>query len=381
MADTTQALPFLTTPLFPQQRTENMPAPRPVHLTPQQQNQLQTIIRKGTSPQRLVTRAKIVLLASQGLPNTKIAAQLGLAPHTVGRWRNRYIQHGFQGIEKDKPRPGRKPALTPEEVQRIVNTTLYQDPPNQQTHWSSRLLGRQLGYHHSTIQRVWKAHGLKPHLLKTFKLSRDPQFIEKLVDVVGLYLNPPENAVVFSADEKSQCQALERSQQFRLDFDRPARRSHDYTRHGTTTLFAALCTLTGRLIHRTERRHTHVEWLRFLKQINREVEPGLEIHVICDNYGTHKHQRVTAWLDRHPRFHIHYTPTSASWLNLVERFFSDLTQKYLRRGSFKSVASLERTLRAACEAHTAQGTPYIWTATVDELLTKLHLSHPLPPGH
>jgi transposase len=312
------------------------------------------------------------LLAAEGLTNLQIAERIKVDAQRVSRWRRRFIEEGFAGIERDRPGRGRKPTKAKANTERVVEATLHAKPPGGATHWSTRALARSLGLSRELVRRVWKAHKLRPHRVTTFKLSRDPRFVDKLVDVVGLYLNPPQNAVVLSVDEKSQCQALERTQQRRMNFDRPASISHDYRRHGTTTLFAALCVLTGLLVHRTEKRHTHVEWLRFLKQIDGAVEKHLDVHIVCDNYATHKHAKVRAWLAKHPRFHVHFTPTSASWLNMVERFFGDLT-KVVRRGSFKSVSELVAKLKEACEQHNASGVKFTWTKTADEILAKLHM--------
>jgi transposase len=350
-------------------------APR-IELDQAQRHQLERVAAAGTTPQRTALRCQIVLRAADGLSNAQIAAELGTSGPTAARWRSRYLAEGFAGIAQDKPRL--KPAsmkVDAEIAARVVELTLHTDPPGGETHWSTRLMARVIGgISHHTVWRIWQRNGLKPHQLGTFKLSRDPNFVQKLHDVVGLYLNPPEHAVVFSADEKSQCQALERTQQYRINFDRPARRSHDYKRHGTTTLFAALCTVTGRVVHRTERRHTHVEWLRFLRQIDSETDPALDVHIICDNYGTHKHAKVREWLASRPRFHIHFTPTSASWMNLVERFFSTLTTKVVRRGSWRSVAELERALARACETHNTDAGPYRWVATPESILRKLRMT-------
>lgn len=320
---------------------------------------------------RLVVRAKIVLLAAQGLENRAIAARLNVGRDTVATWRQRFFSQRLAGIVQDAPRGGRKPTVRDDVSARIVEWTT-QKTPEEGTHWSTRTLAQALGVSRSMVQRVWKAHHLKPHLMETFKVSNDPRFVEKTQDIVGLYLSPPEHALVLCCDEKSQIQALDRTQPgLPLKPGRCGTMTHDYTRHGTTTLFAALDVAEGRLIGACMPRHRHQEWLAFLKQIDRETPPGLDLHLIVDNYATHKHPKVKAWLKRHPRFHIHFTPTSSSWLNLVERWFRALTDKRIRRGVFKSVKDLVEAIMDYIEHHNAAPRPFVWTAKADDILAKV----------
>ena len=327
--------------------------------------------RGRSTPARLVLRAKIVLRAAAGAPNKDIAAELGIEELTVGRWRKRFAAQGRAGIEQDAPRGGRKPKVRERVARQIVETTTQRAPANA-THWSTRTLAAELGVSPSMVHRVWRANQLKPHLVKTFKVSNDPHFVEQLTDVVGLYLNPPEHALVLSCDEKSQIQALDRTQPgLPLKKGRCGTMTHDYVRNGTTTLFAALNTLDGRVIGRHEPRHRHQEWLKFLRQIDQETPAELDLHLIVDNYATHKHPRVRSWLNRHPRFHLHFTPTSSSWLNLVERWFRDLTDKHIRRGTFTNVAKLEAAINAYSAEHNRNSKAFIWTAGVESILAKV----------
>lgn len=322
------------------------------------------------SPARLVTRARIVLKASTGLQNVEIADELGVSELTVAKWRNRYIDLGPRGIEKDAPRPG-APRTVPEALERRIveeTTTL----PKNATHWSIRRLAKHLGCPPATVQRVWKRHDLKPHLVRTFKLSKDPHFVEKLEDVVGLYLDPPDQALVLSLDEKSQIQALDRTRPLLpVRPGLPAHQTFDYKRHGTTTLFAALDLLTGAVITRFKKRHRHQEFLTFLNEIDVKTPPELDLHVVLDNYGSHKTPHVQRWLKRHPRFHLHFVPTGSSWLNLVERLFRELTSQRIRRGTFKSVPELEAAIQGWLDEHNADPKPFRWTATVNEILRKV----------
>ena len=327
--------------------------------------------RGRSTPARLVMRAKIVLRAAQGQQNKRIAAELDITEQTASRWRRRFATAGLAGIEKDAPRGGRKPKLRDRVARKIIETTTRQTPKDA-THWSTRTLARFLSVDKMMVQRVWLANGLKPHRVKTFKVSNDPRFIEKLSDVVGLYLDPPEHALVLSCDEKSQIQALDRTQKsLPLKKGRCGTMTHDYKRNGTTTLFAALSMLDGKVISRCQARHRHQEWLKFLKQIDAETPPELDLHLIVDNYATHKHARVRAWLKRHPRFHMHFTPTSSSWLNLVERWFREITDKRIRRGSFTSVAKLEAAIESYIQAHNQNSQAFIWTASVENILAKV----------
>jgi transposase len=327
--------------------------------------------RGRRTPARLVLRAKTVLLAAKGLENREIAVQLATSRPTVGLWRRRFAEQGISGIEKDAPRGGR-PAKSRQALEtRIIEKTTQETPPNA-THWSTRSLAKELGTTHSMVHRVWRSNGLKPHLAKTFKVSNDPRFIEKLHDVVGLYLNPPEHALVLSVDEKSQIQALDRTQPgLPLKRGRCGTMTHDYKRNGTTTLFAAIEMAEGRVIASCMPRHRHQEWIKFLRQIDRETPKELDLHLIVDNYSTHKHAKVKAWLKKHRRFHIHFIPTSSSWLNVIERFFGELTSKRIRRGAFSSVPELIRAIETFIEQHNAEPAPYVWTAEAEKILEKV----------
>jgi transposase len=316
-------------------------------------------------------RARIVLLSADGISTGEIMDQLGTTTPTITRWRDRYETDGIPGLIKDRSRPGRKRRIEETKVREVVDRTLQEKPPNA-THWSTRTLAAVVGLSSASIQRIWKAHGLKPHRVRTFKLSRDPHFVEKLQDVVGLYLNPPEHALVLSVDEKSQIQALDRTQPgLPMKRGRAGTMTHDYKRNGTTTLFAALNTLDGRVIGQCLPRHRHQEFLKFLRTIDRQTEKVLDLHLIVDNYGTHTHPNVTSWLDKHPRFHMHFTPTSASWLNLVERWFREITDKRIRRGVFTSVDSLVAAIIAYLESNNANPKPFVWTASVKTILSKV----------
>jgi transposase len=329
---------------------------------------LERLARSNTSSVRLARRAKLILLAAQGLDNQVIAAQLGVGRVQVGRWRTRYAEGGLQAIEKDLPRGGRKPRV---DHQKIVELTT-QTTPKSATHWSTRTMAEAAGVSATTVARVWRAHGLKPHRIRSFKVSRDPRFVEKLEDIVGLYLSPPEHALVLCCDEKSQVQALDRTQPgLPLKKGRAATMTHDYKRNGTTTLFAALNILDGQVIAQCQQRHRHVEWLKFLKKIDRETLQDKTLHLIADNYATHKHPAVKQWLDKHPRFEMHFTPTSASWLNMVERFFRDLTSDRLRRGVFHSVPDLISAIDDYIATHNENPKPFIWTAQAKDILEKV----------
>jgi transposase len=343
----------------------------PIHLTPEQAAQLESWARGRRTEARLVVRAKIVLLAAEGKQNKEIAEALAVTPRSVARWRGRFMRLGPEGLIKDAPRSGRKPSVTAEKVRTIVRRTIEEMPRNA-THWSTRTMAKAEGVSEKTVRRIWKRHGLKPHMVRTFKLSRDPRFAERLEDIVGLYLNPPEHAIVLSVDEKSQIQALDRTQPgLPLKKGRAGTMTHDYKRHGTTTLFAALNTLDGSVLATCMRRHRHTEWLKFLRLIERSVEPGKEIHIIADNYATHKHATVQRWLDRRPHFHVHFTPTGSSWLNMVERFFRDLTVNRIRRGAFTSVPHLEMALHDYVRVHNRDPKPFIWTKSANDVLQKV----------
>jgi transposase len=313
---------------------------RKVELNAEDRAALEQQARARSLPARLVERSRIVLRAADGLQDREIAAEFGITPEKVARWRNRFLDGGRQALIKDAPRPGRTRTVTDRKMAWIVKLTTSSKPANA-THWSTRSMAERAGVSEATVRRIWRAHGLKPHLSRTFKVSQDPQFAEKLADVVGLYLNPPEHAIVLSVDEKSQIQALDRTQPgLPLKKGRCGTMTHDYRRNGTATLFAALDTLDGRVISMCDDRHRHQEWLRFLRMIDKLTAQDKQVHLIVDNYATHKHAAVKRWLGRHKRFHVHFTPTSCSWLNMVERFFRDLTEKQLRRGSFSNVEEL-----------------------------------------
>ena len=332
---------------------------------------LDQVIRNGNTPQKVALRARIVLLSANGVPTGQIMRQLGTSTPTISRWRNRYETNGMAGLFKDRSRPGRKRRIEEAKVREVVERTL-QEKPSCATHWSTRSLAAVVGLSPASVQRIWKAHGLKPHRIRTFKLSRDPRFVEKLQDIVGLYLNPPEHALVLSVDEKSQIQALDRTQPgLPMKPGRAGTMTHDYKRNGTTTLFAALNTLDGRVIGQCLPRHRHQEFLKFLRTINRQTRKDLELHLIVDNYGTHTHSEVTKWLAKHPRFHMHFTPTSASWLNLVERWFREITEKRIRRGVFQSVQSLVTAIMEYLDANNAQPKPFVWTASLQNILSKV----------
>jgi transposase len=342
-----------------------------LELTTQERKVLETWARGRSTPARLVLRAKIVLAAAAGSDNQQIAATLGSDPHTVARWRNRFAQLRCAGLEKDAPRGGRPATARQALAAEIVRKTTQETPENA-THWSTRSLAQALGTTHSLVHRVWQATNLKPHLVKTFKVSNDPRFAEKLIDVVGLYLNPPEHAVVLCCDEKSQIQALDRTQKSLPMFPgRLGTRTHDYKRNGTTTLFAALNVADGTVIGTCMDKHRHQEWLAFLKQIDEEAPAGLDLHLIVDNYATHKHPKVKRWVAKHPRFHMHFIPTSSSWLNLVERWFRNITEQRIRRDSFPNVDHLVEAILDYIDDHNLHPRPFSWTATADEILTKV----------
>ena len=339
-----------------------------VELTDEQRQQLQRCTRSSTVSVRLARRARIILLAAEGMDNHQIAGEVSVGRIQVGRWRKRFAQSGLSGIEADLPRSGRKPRINAGKIVRLTT----QNTPEGATHWSTRTLAARVGISDSSVLRIWRANGLKPHLVETFKVSRDSQFAEKLQEIVGLYLSPPEHALVLCCDEKSQVQALDRTQPgLPLKKGRAGTLTHDYKRHGTTTLFAALNTLDGSVIARCDNRHRHHEWLTFLRQIDRETPKDKALHLICDNYATHKHPTVRAWLAKHPRFHVHFTPTSASWLNMVERFFRDITTERLRRGVFRSLPELISAIKEYIAVHNHDPKPFVWTAKANDILQKV----------
>jgi transposase len=343
----------------------------PIVLSPDEVTILDTWARSRTLPARVVERARIVQLAAHGVPSQDIAQQLEVSRPTVQLWRERFLALRVAGLEKDAPRPGRLPRISEAKIRAVVEATLHTTPPAA-THWSTRTMAAAQGVSEATVRRIWRQHRLKPHRTKTFKLSRDKQFVEKLCDVVGLYLNPPDKALVLCVDEKSQIQALDRTQPgLPLKRGRCGTMTHDYKRHGTTTLFAALSVLDGTVIGDCMPRHRHQEFIRFLKQIDATTPAALDLHLIVDNYGTHKHPRVQGWLARHPRFQLHFTPTSSSWLNLIERWFRDLTTTRLRRGSFASVVELIAAIRAYLAHHNQHPQVFVWRASVDRILTTI----------
>jgi transposase len=346
-------------------------AQRPkIELTLEERVRLERIVALPSAPNKHVWRAHIVLLSAEGAGTMAITRRVGKSKRVVWRWQERFLRHGVDGLLRDRARPGRPPTVSAEQVWEVVEKTLRETPPDA-THWSTRSLARATGLGKTTVQKIWREHGLKPHRVKSFKVSRDPAFVAKVRDIVGLYLNPPEHAVVLSVDEKSQIQALERTQApLPMAKGEPATRTHDYTRHGTTTLFAALDVKTGRVIGQCSQRHRHQEFLRFLAKIDRETPAHREVHLIADNYKTHKHHKVRRWLELHPRFHIHFTPTSASWLNMVERLFAELTNKRLRRGVFRSVAELKAAIRRFLNHRNQAPRPFIWTAGADTIIRK-----------
>lgn len=327
--------------------------------------------RGRSLPARLVERSRIVLRAADGLQDREIAAEIGITPEKAARWRKRFLEGGTEALAKDAPRPGRGRTIKDRKVASIVKLTTTSKPANA-THWSTRSMAEKAGVSEATVRRIWRAHGLKPHLSRTFKVSNDPEFAEKLADVVGLYMNPPEHAIVLSVDEKSQIQALDRTQPgLPIKKGRCGTMTHDYKRNGTATLFAALDTLDGRVISMCDDRHRHQEWLRFLRIIDKLTPKDKQVHLIVDNYATHKHPLVQRWLLRHPRFHVHFTPTSCSWLNMVERFFRDLTAKQLRRGVFRNVEELLESIGEYIDNHNRKPKPFIWTAKASDILEKV----------
>ncbi|MEO9174150.1 MAG: IS630 family transposase [Gaiellales bacterium] len=347
------------------------PPTAPLTISDEHREVLERLCRSRTAAHREVQRAETLLRAAEGVANTQIAAQVGVSPTTVKAWRERFREEGLKSLGGVRPGRGRTPPITQQKVAEIVRATLHERPAGE-THWSCRSMAKAHGVSAATVQRIWSARGLKPHRVKTFKLSNDKHFEEKLVDVVGLYLNPPERAIVLCMDEKSQIQALDRTQRsLPIKQGRAGTMTHDYKRNGTTTLFAALNVLTGAVIAQCLPRHRHIEFLTFLRTIEREVPNGLEIHLILDNYSTHKHENVKQWLTKHPRFHLHFTPTSSSWLNMVERFFGKLTDKAIRRGIFKSVPDLIAAIDDYLNANNTNPTPFTWTQTTNSILEKV----------
>lgn len=351
-------------------------------LSSSQRADLDALVRSGKTPQRVVARAMIVLAAADGKPVNAIAQEFGVSRPTVYLWRDRFQQAGVLGLVKDAPRPGRRPALPATRIAAVVEATLQTTPPDA-THWSVRTMAKAQGVSHAVVHRIWRAHGLQPHRVETFKLSRDPHFVKKLRDVVGVYLQPPDKALVFCVDEKPQVQAVDRTEPvLPLRAGIPARQTHDYIRHGTTNLFAALNVLDGTVLARCAPKKRHTEFLAFLQQLDRAVPKRRQIHLILDNYGTHTHPKVEKWFTAHPRYHRHFVPTSASWLNLVERWFADITRKRIRRGTFRSVPDLIRAIEEYVTHHNRHAEPFIWTATAATILRKVrHCKEALETAH
>ena len=348
-----------------------MKTAEPIILSREEQAKLATWASARSMPLRLIQRAKIIKMAAEGVLNQDIARELHISRPTVQLWRERFLALRLTGLEKDAPRPGRLPRISQKKVSAVVEATLHTKPSNA-THWSTRSMAKVQGISEATVRRIWKQYNLKPHLVETFKLSRDKRFMEKLCDIVGLYMNPPDKAIVLCVDEKSQIQALDRTQpMLPLRPGIPARQTHDYKRNGTTTLFAALSMLDGTVIGDCMPRHRHQEFIRFLQLINVKTPPDMELHLIVDNYGTHKHPRVQSWLKRHPRFKLHFTPTSSSWLNLVERWFREITDKRIRRGSFKNVRMLISDIQQYIDTHNQNPRVFVWSASVETILAKI----------
>jgi transposase len=340
-------------------------------LSSDQRVALERCARSRSLPARVVERARIVLLAAEGRQDKEIATELKMTPKKVSRWRKRFLTLGMTGLQRDAPRPGRTRKITASFVRRVVNMTTRQKPPNA-THWSTRSMARAVGVSEASVRRIWHSHGLKPHRVESFKISNDPEFAEKLEDIVGLYLNPPEHALVLCVDEKSQIQALDRTQPgLPLKRGRSQTMTHDYKRNGTATLFAALHAANGEVYGLCQERHRHQEWLKFLRLLDQAMPAHLDLHLIADNYATHKHPKVQRWFQRHPRFHMHFTPTSASWLNMVERFFRDLTQNRLRRGVFRDLEELIMAIGSYIDRHNENPKPFIWTARASDILEKV----------
>jgi transposase len=332
--------------------------------------ELEAIIADRNSSSKLVWRARIVLATADGLGTLAIMRRTGKSKPCVWRWQERYMEDGIEGLKRDKTRPSRKPPLSPETKVAVLKKTTTETPAGA-THWSARDLAKVVGLSHTSVQRIWAEAGLKPHLVRSFKLSNDPKFEDKVTDIVGLYLSPPDKAIVLCVDEKSQIQALDRTQPgLPLKKGRASTMTHDYKRNGTTTLFAALDVKTGQVIGECLPKHRAKEFIRFLKTIDRTIAKGLDLHLICDNYATHKTPAVKAWLARHPRFKLHFTPTSASWLNLVERLFAEITRQRIRRGVFKSVDALKAAITGWIDCRNAEPKPFKWTKTADTIIAK-----------
>jgi transposase len=340
-----------------------------LEVSEQQRRELVRITRAATSTQREVRRARIVLLRADGHSQEAAARELGVNRSVVGLWEQRFREQGLAGLSDAKGR-GRRPSIAPKTVERVLTQAVQ--PPAGRTRWSVRSMARHVQISPAQVQRIWSANDIKPHILRTFRLSRDPEFEAKFWDVIGLYLNPPDRALVLCCDEKSQCQALQRTQPgLPLGIGHVRTRTHDFVRHGTVTLFAALNYLDGKIISRVAERHDHAEWLRFLKQVDRQTPAGLDLHLIADNYGTHKHPEVREWLAKHPRLHMHFVPTSSSWLNLVERFFRDISEEAISEGSFSSVRDLTLAIEIYLAERNLDPKPYRWRAKGADILAKI----------
>lgn len=342
-----------------------------LELTADERESLRGMVRRPKTAQALAVRARIVLACAEGLSNSEVSRQLGVSLPTVGKWRGRFVADRVDGL-RDEPRPGAPRKITDAQVEAVITKTLEERPSSQDSHWSTRSMAKAVGLNQTAVSRIWRAFGLKPHLVDTWKLSTDPLFIDKVRDIVGLYLDPPEAAMVLAVDEKSQIQALDRTAPMLPMMPGVAGRvTHDYVRHGTTSLFAALDVATGTVIGQTHRQHRHQEFLRFLKTIDKATPPEVDLHLVLDNYATHKTPAIHQWLIKHPRFHLHFTPTYSSWLNLVERWFAELTNRKLRRSAHRSVAALEADVLTWIEAWNANPKPFVWTKPADEILESL----------
>ena len=340
-------------------------------MTEDQRKTLEAWVRAKKTPQRIVLRSHICLLAADGVSHNAIAKRLNTTRTTVLLWINRFWEQGFPGLSEDAPHGPSARRLDAEKVKAIVEATLHTTPEDS-THWSTRTMAKVQGVSRSSVQRIWEAHGLQPHRVETFKLSRDKRFVEKLTDVVGVYLNPPDKAVVLCVDEKTQVQALDRTQPgLPMKKGRCGTMTHDYKRNGTTCLFAAMNVLEGKVLGSCYPRHRHIEFLKFLRTINREVPGELDIHMILDNYGTHSHPKVKAWLEKHPRYIMHFTPTSSSWLNLIERWFGEITRKRIRRGVFRSVPELVAAIEEYIRHHNKDPKPFVWTKRAEDIIKKV----------
>jgi transposase len=346
-----------------------------IEVLPPDRERLEALVRDRNAAQKHAWRAEIVLLTADGLGTNEIMRRTGKSKTCVWRWQERFMQEGFEGLLRDKTRPSRIPPLGAEVAERVVVLTLT-DPPGETTHWTAAMMAGQAGISVSSVQRIWRAHGLQPHRVRRFKLSNDPKFVDKLRDVVGLYVDPPAHAIVLSLDEKSQIQALDRTQPgLPMKKGRAGTMTHDYKRHGTTTLFAALNVLDGTVIGKNMQRHRHQEFIRFLNTIEAQVPVGKVVHVILDNYAAHKHPKVIAWLARHPRFTFHFTPTSCSWLNAVEGFFAKLAKRRLKRGIFRSIVDLQAAINHFLAEHNTHPKPFTWTANPNKIIAAVRRGH------